>query len=185
MAIQTINLGNLVNDGLGDDLRTAFTKVNANFASLQAEVLVTASNVNETGVGVFKQKTGSNLEFKKLVPGNKITLVPTENAIVVNTTQPDAFTSITANSGGILEANTLTNTTDITIRGGADVTTSISGSVLTIDTVQDLNQILQVVDFGGVDGTYNSVVQMNLALSNFDFGTLSNPGTFSLDVGTI
>ncbi len=34
MAIQTINLGNVVNDGLGDDLRTAFQKVNANFTEL-------------------------------------------------------------------------------------------------------------------------------------------------------
>jgi hypothetical protein len=34
MTIQTINIGNVVNDGLGDDLRTAFEKVNANFADL-------------------------------------------------------------------------------------------------------------------------------------------------------
>ena len=27
MTIQTINIGNVVNDGLGDDLRTAFEKV--------------------------------------------------------------------------------------------------------------------------------------------------------------
>ena len=29
MAIQTINIGNQVNDGLGDDLRSAFQEVNA------------------------------------------------------------------------------------------------------------------------------------------------------------
>ena len=34
MAIQTINLGTYANDGTGDDLRTAFTKVNANFTEL-------------------------------------------------------------------------------------------------------------------------------------------------------
>lgn len=36
MAIQTINLGNYANDGTGDDLRTAFTKVNANFTELNS-----------------------------------------------------------------------------------------------------------------------------------------------------
>lgn len=36
MAIQTINLGTYANDGTGDDLRTAFQKVNANFTELGA-----------------------------------------------------------------------------------------------------------------------------------------------------
>ena len=31
MALQTINVGNFANDGTGDDLRTAFIKVNQNF----------------------------------------------------------------------------------------------------------------------------------------------------------
>ena len=31
MAIQNINLGTYANDGTGDDLRSAFTKVNDNF----------------------------------------------------------------------------------------------------------------------------------------------------------
>jgi len=37
MAIQIINIGNAVNDGSGDDLRTAFVKVNNNFAELNYE----------------------------------------------------------------------------------------------------------------------------------------------------
>ena len=34
MAIQTINVGTLANDGTGDDLREAFVKVNSNFSEL-------------------------------------------------------------------------------------------------------------------------------------------------------
>ena len=56
MTIQTINIGNVVNDGLGDDLRSAFQKVNANFSDLSAQLSITAVNVNDTGVGVFKEK---------------------------------------------------------------------------------------------------------------------------------
>jgi hypothetical protein len=37
MAIKKINIGNSVNDGSGDDLRTAFNKVNENFAELNYE----------------------------------------------------------------------------------------------------------------------------------------------------
>ena len=39
MAIQTINIGNVVNDGLGDDLRTAFQKVNATLQNWKANLL--------------------------------------------------------------------------------------------------------------------------------------------------
>ena len=34
MAIQTINIGTIANDGTGDDLRDAFIKVNNNFSDL-------------------------------------------------------------------------------------------------------------------------------------------------------
>ena len=50
MTIQTINIGNVVNDGLGDDLRTAFQKVNANFTDLSAQLTITASNVGAVGL---------------------------------------------------------------------------------------------------------------------------------------
>lgn len=39
----------------------------------------TASNVGTSGIGIFKQKSGINLEFKKLLAGDNITLTETEN----------------------------------------------------------------------------------------------------------
>ena len=45
MAIQTINLGTYANDGTGDDLRTAFEKVKANFIELYSTVF--GANVGE------------------------------------------------------------------------------------------------------------------------------------------
>jgi hypothetical protein len=45
MAIQTINLGTYANDGTGDDLRTAFEKVKANFIELYSTVY--GANVGE------------------------------------------------------------------------------------------------------------------------------------------
>ena len=67
MAIQTINIGTNPNDGTGDDLRTAFDKVNDNFTELLAVggETNTASNLG-IGEGVFKVKTAQNLEFKSL-----------------------------------------------------------------------------------------------------------------------
>ena len=37
MAIQSINIGSIANDGTGDDVREAFNKVNANFLDLDLQ----------------------------------------------------------------------------------------------------------------------------------------------------
>ena len=91
MTIQTINIGNVVNDGLGDDLRTAFEKVNANFSDLSAQLTITATNVGTVGIGVFKEKVGADLRFKKLVSGTKMLLNENTDTVTVNNTAPDAF----------------------------------------------------------------------------------------------
>ena len=38
VSLQKINLGDYANDGTGDDLRTAFAKVNINFDSLESDI---------------------------------------------------------------------------------------------------------------------------------------------------
>jgi hypothetical protein len=199
MSIQTINIGNLVNDGLGDDLRTAFRKVNENFSELGTTLTITASNVGSTGEGVFKQKTGSNLEFRNLIAGNKITLDSGTDFIRINSSQPDAFTSITTNDGSIIANNTVVpSTLDITLQGSPTYTAPSAGQagrnikvvktgdkVISIDTVLDLNQILLSVDFGPIGGSFQNPIQLALATANIDFGTITMPGRQNLNLGGI
>ena len=46
MPIQTINVGSYANDGSGDDLRSAFKKVNENFSLLGTDIPISqASNL--------------------------------------------------------------------------------------------------------------------------------------------
>jgi len=85
MAIQTINIGNLANDGTGDDLRTAFIKVNNNFTSLDNDI-----NINEldgenigSGSGIFAQKTDRNLQFKTLNAGANISLTESGTSVAI------------------------------------------------------------------------------------------------------
>ena len=99
MTVQTINIGNVVNDGLGDDLRTAFQKVNANFAELDQGLTVTAANIGETGYGIFKEKVGNELQFKKLVEGSKITINEFGNSLRISTTINESFERIDTQSG--------------------------------------------------------------------------------------
>ena len=187
MTIQTINLGNKVNDGLGDDLRTAFQKVNANFSTLNATLTVTASNVGETGVGIFKQKVGADLEFKSLKGSGRISV--TENAennlIQISDSIDLAFTQITTNSGiaraSVDPALTMIGTGNIVVSSS-----TVSGyERIIIDTALDINPILQNYDFGPITGVYNNSVQFAIAGANIDFGTVETPGSFELDGGTI
>lgn len=53
MAIQTINLGSYANDGSGDDLRTAFRKVNENFSLLGTDIPISeATNLGTNTIVV-------------------------------------------------------------------------------------------------------------------------------------
>jgi hypothetical protein len=177
--ISTINIGNIVNDGLGDDLRTAFQKVNANFTSLNSALTITGSNLGTVGESVFKQKNGVNFEFKKLVAGNKITISSSPDSLLIASNVDTSFTRITTQNGFI-------NANDhefITLQGDNDITVTAAGDVITVSTTLDLNQILQVVDFGPINGVYTNAVQMNTANQNLDFGTFTNPGTINLDLG--
>ena len=190
MTIQTINIGNVVNDGLGDDLRTAFQKVNANFADLSTQLTITATNVNDTGVGVFKEKVGTELRFKKLVSGTKMLVTDTDTSIVLNNTAPDAFTRIETDAGAMLASTHQ----EITIAGAAapgsttsvkDIEVNAFGSTISIKTIIPVTDILTSYDFGAITGSFNNSMQALFAASNIDFGTITLPGRFDLDCGSI
>jgi hypothetical protein len=189
MTMQKINLGNIVNDGLGDDLRTAFQKVNANFTELQSSLTVTASNIDSIGASVFKQKTGTNLEFRKIASGSKITVTEESDKILISSTVPDAFVRITTDQNFIdADSNQFIN-----IRRGRSPArfdasniqvVAVNSNTIEIDTVLPLNDILKVVDFGYVKTAFDTLVQFNTAMANVDLGTIDNPSNINLDLGT-
>ena len=190
MTIQTINIGNVVNDGLGDDLRTAFQKVNANFTDLGTQLTITATNVNDTGVGVFKEKVGTELRFKKLVSGTKMLVTDTDTSIVLNNTAPDAFIRIETDAGVMLASTHQ----EITMAGAAapgsttsvkDIEVNAFGSTISIKTIIPVTDILTSYDFGAITGSFNNSMQALFAASNIDFGTITLPGRFDLDCGSI
>lgn len=184
MAINTINIGNQVNDGLGDDLRTAFEKVNANFTELSASVFTTAANIGDVGTGLYKQKVGSELQFKKLVSGTKIVIEDVTNSVIINSNAPDAFTRIDTNAGHII-AGPANNYGHITLQGGNDIDVTATGSVITVNNVIPVTSILTTYDFGPITGAFTNTAQLALAFSNIDFGTISSPSTVNLDCGGI
>lgn len=153
MAIQTINIGNMVNDGLGDDLRTAFEKVNNNFDDLSQELSVTAENIGSSGTGVFKQKTGNSLQFKKIVAGDGTVLVVDDTATnTVKITSPlqNVFSSIVTPEGSIAAASA---TSALTLANGDNIRITKSGSTITINA-----DLLAGALTGDLDLDQNSIV---------------------------
>lgn len=188
--IQTINIGNLVNDGLGDDLRTAFQKVNANFADLNGELTVTVTNAGTVGVGLFKEKVGSDLTFKRLQGGNKIALDEQSDTVIINNSMPDGFTTIDTDAGTV-SAATYPNITmqgvqaPLSQTGIKDIEVTTSGSSVNLKTVLPVSEYLTTYDFGPIGASYANAIQLALNASNVDFGTLTFNSDIDLDCGRI
>jgi hypothetical protein len=190
MTVQTINIGNVVNDGLGDDLRTAFQKVNANFSELSAQLTITVGTSGTTGINIFKEKVGAELVFKGLVSGTKMLLDDTGDNIVFNNTAPDAFIRFDTDSGSVLASSFQQLTLQGTAAPGSttsrkDIEVTASGSSIRFKTVIPVTDILTSYDFGFINGQFNNAMQALYAASNMDFGTALLPGRLDLDCGTI
>ena len=138
MAIQTINIGAIANDGTGDDLREAFVKVNNNFTELNARSTesTTVANLGSAGEGVFGQISGTELQFKKIVAGTAISLAADANAITINSTATGLpSVQIFADNNNI----TLDSSgNSLTLAGGGTTTTNLSGTTLTISSITSL-----------------------------------------------
>ena len=131
MAVQIINVGQIANDGTGDDLREAFIKINQNFEELDLrdDEQTTASNIGELGEGIFAQKLNYDLQFKKLVPGSNITLTPTDETVTVDALGGLQQLIVSSDSGSVILADGGT----LNINGGDGVETTLIGNTLTIN----------------------------------------------------
>jgi hypothetical protein len=188
--LQEINLGQAINDGTGDDLRTAFLKVIANFQYLEGEITqpVDAANVGAVEQGVFKEKIDNILYFKSIVAGDNIEIQTTPDTIIVSTTQGlDLKNNDIENVGNLLVKGTIT--LDPTTNSELVGTTNglhfgiVQGSVyappsmfgLKGDVVgrsPDVGELSPDYDPAKVDGV--AVKDLNRTVNNFDFGSINN-----------
>ena len=166
MALQTINIGTLANDGTGDDLREAFIKVNQNFddLDLRSPESTTVTNLGNTGEGVFAQKVGSALQLKKLVQGSNVTLTSSTTGITINATGGLQQLNVVSDVGSMQLADGQT----LNIQGGAGANTSVSGNILTINSTADVVSDTTPQLGGNLDAQGNDISNVNtLTASNF------------------
>lgn len=126
MAIQTINVGNIPNDGTGDDLREAFVKVNQNFTDVDTRVNAVptqAENIGIAGEGIFAQKVDDTLQFKNIVGSANVTVSSNGTSITLEARGGlDQVLVLTDNGSTNVTSNSALNLT-----GTSPVQTSSSG----------------------------------------------------------
>ena len=167
MAIQTINLGTFANDGTGDDLRTAFEKVNANFTALDTISVSGAVNLG-SGVPLFSTKVpspeiGEDLAFRSLTNGNNILLSYNGTSITVSST-----TTFTGQVSDI-------SNHELEDLGNVSSATPLIGQILVWQGGQwgpetSPSQTFLDFAFPGFDGSFTNPIEFLLGQTDLDFG---------------
>ena len=141
MAVQLINIGQIANDGTGDDLREAFFKVNQNFEELDLrdDEQTTVSNLGTEGEGLFFRRNVYDLEFKKIAAGANVTLTADDNKIVIAADSGVSDLTVTADTGSSI----LENSASLTINGGSGIVTSITSNGVVTITNTRLSDIVE------------------------------------------
>ena len=130
MAVQLINIGNVANDGTGDDLREAMIKINQNFEELDLrdDEQTTASNLDFGGVGIFAQKINYDLQFKALKAGTDISLESNDTAITITADGGIKTLSVTSD----VNFTELPDEANLKLYGGNNISTTLIDGALYI-----------------------------------------------------
>jgi hypothetical protein len=155
-------VGKYPNDGTGDDLYTAFTKVKATFELINAELGVSnAANIG-AGTGLFSVKEDNILKFKTLNQGSGITITNNATSVTINSVVTVA-TDTAPTLGGSLNLNGYSVIGEGSPGAHGDVKATIWGF-----DVRELNNQIQ------------TAINANFA----DFGTFTAPTSSTQDLGT-
>ena len=174
MTIQEINLGNYANDGTGDDLRTAFEKVNSNFSVISSTVnIINGTNLGG-GTEIFAQKNLANLEFKTLTStDNSVTITHDDTTVnlkstpnIVEDTSPQLGGNLDLQNYYIYHGDVQTSVYGINVPLlNAIVELLMTSNQFTLDFKTFLSPVATDMNMGEFVGTYN------FSNNNLDFGT--------------
>lgn len=127
MTVTKIDVGNLANDGTGDDLRVAFIKANDNFENLDSRIddlNVGGVNLGTAGEGIFESKSGDILNFKNIQGGENISVKSNPTSVVIDSKGSLQELPVFSDNGDI----TVKDSNYLGIKGSNATKTRVSGN---------------------------------------------------------
>jgi hypothetical protein len=180
-----VQLGSYANDGTGDDLRTAFSKVNNSFAALlnsaqiSNAVNIGPSPTDTNNVGqFFADKNLLNLEFKTLTSiGSSVSIGNYPSTVNI-----EAITKVQSDTIPVLGGNLNLNNNSILGSGYTDPVTHITyyGDVKSTVNGYDVGLLASQVAL-----MLQAFTASNNSGLNIDFGSITSPAAASMDFGSI
>lgn len=177
MAINDINIGSIANDGTGDDLRTAFDKINNNFTELDTRFPkeTTGINLGNIGEGIFVSADQGELSFKKIVAGSNISIASAANNITISSTGGLDSLLIVSDSGSITvergQSLSISGTDGIQTRTiGQNLIVEATDGVLAADGDPTLSATLNANNNNIIDAGTVTATQFNGPLEGLVYG---------------
>ena len=180
MAIESINIGNLANDGTGDDLRTAFIKVNNNFTEIDEMKQTIEIEGNNLGTspsseGIFANKINNVLNFKSLNAGSGINLSANSTSITIDAAVGISDLIFTTDNGSIVINDTQSSGT-VNFEGGAGIVVEKLASPTNTIRVRATTGVLEADTqprlSAPLDAVNNNITNVNQLSANTFFGNL-------------
>ena len=175
MAQQTIGIGSSANDGTGDPLRTAFTKINANFSELYGDTAEANDILDDTS-----PQLGGNLDIN----GFNITSARSnENIrIIPNGTGTVELEGTTNVTGSLTATGNIFANGNINLGDGAGDQTKVTG-VFEADQLQiDGTTLTSTVTNGDVTITGNATGGVIIENLTFNDNTITSPSNSHISI---
>ena len=113
--LTVVDVGDVANDGTGDDLRDAFIKINAAFDYVGNELgfPATGANIGNFGSEIFKEQVDGQLRFRKVqaTSGLSVSVVNDSLVVVFNPTSAVSFNNQNITGANGIFATSLSSTT--------------------------------------------------------------------------
>jgi hypothetical protein len=180
--IEEINLGNVVNDGTGDDLREAFRKVKDSVEFLFNNGLAPTSGQNiGAGQGLFINKVNDVFRFRSIQDVDPIRLVVNPDQSISLDFYPES--SVDFNEQDIVNIGTLIGNVEGNLIGTVTGPNELLGSQPV--NVSVLNRQVNTFDYGAMRPTFTDPISYLLFEIGTDMGTFTNPSPVSIDAGQL
>lgn len=183
MALENINVGNLANDGTGDDLRDAFIKINQNFQVLEYLDNLRGNNLGSVGAEVFASFENGQLNFRRLVGSDTVSVQELNNTIKIDTIIPSRTIVFSGESGSVV----IENNGNLNLLGDNNILVEGDNNSNTIN-FSLRGDVSKYTDFDFGEGfglTKTSILDFVISKIGVDLGTFLNPSPYDINVGEL